>query len=52
MVYGRSHHSVMSVSHIVYLELVERELKLQKDERRAGKNLFAVEFRVLTFIVS
>ena len=42
----------VAIKHIVYLELVERELKRQKDERRAGKSSFAVEFRDLTFIVS
>jgi condensin complex subunit 1 len=42
----------VAIKHIVFLELVERELKRQKDERRAGKSLFTVEFHILTFIVS
>lgn len=39
----------VAIKHIVYLELVERELKRQKDERRAGKSTFFIEFRSLTF---
>jgi len=42
----------VAIKHIVYLVLVERDLKRHKDERRAGKSVFTVEFRILTFIVS
>ena len=37
----------VAIKHIVYLELVERELKRQKDERRAGKSTFFTGFAVL-----
>lgn len=40
----------VAIKHIVYLELVERELKRQKDEKRAGKSIYFIRFRSLTFL--
>ena len=39
----------VAIKHIVYLELVERELKRQKDERRAGKYSLTIGYLGLTF---